>query len=89
MLKENERTLKNRDILINFGIYISVLRKMQGMSQEALAEKAGISRSLLSAVEAPGLVKTFTVDVLLKLADALGVPPEELLEAAGRDYQFK
>lgn len=89
MNRENERTLKNRDILINFGIYISVLRKMQGMSQEALAEKAGISRSLLSAVEAPGLVKTFTVDVLLKLADALGVPPEELLEAAGRDYPFK
>lgn len=89
MNRENERTLKNRDILINFGIYISVLRKMQGMSQEALAEKAGISRSLLSAVEAPGLVKTFTVDVLLKLADALGILPEELLEAAGRDYPFK
>lgn len=89
MLKENERILKNRDILINLGICISVLRKIQGMTQEALAEKAGISRSFLSAVEAPGLAKSFTVDVLLKLADALGIPPEELLEAAGRDYPYK
>lgn len=89
MKKEIEIALKNRDTLINLGIYISVLRKMQGMTQEALAEKAGISRSLLSAVEAPGLAKSFTVDVLLKLADALDIPPEELLEAAGRDYPYK
>lgn len=89
MNKETERTLRNRDILINLGIYISILRRMQGMSQEVLAEKAGISRSQLSAVEAPGLVRSFSVDVLLRLADALDVPPEALLEASRKDYPFK
>lgn len=85
MNKETERTLKNRDTLINLGIYISVLRKMQGLSQEALAEKAGVSRSLLSAIEAPGIVKAFSLNVLLKLADALGMPPGDLLNISEKD----
>lgn len=85
MNKETERTLKNRDTLINLGIYISVLRKMQGLSQEALAENAGISRSLLSTIEAPGIVKAFSLDVLLNLADALGMPPGDLLNISVKD----
>lgn len=85
MNKETERTLKNRDTLINLGIYISVLRKMQGLSQEALAEKAGVSRSLLSTIEAPGIVKAFSLDVLLNLADALGMPPGDLLNISEKD----
>jgi DNA-binding XRE family transcriptional regulator len=35
---------KNRDRFIQLGIAISTLRKMRGLSQEKLAEKAGITR---------------------------------------------
>lgn len=38
-------SFKNRDRFIQLGIAIAALRKMRGMSQEQLAEKAGISRS--------------------------------------------
>ena len=37
-----EIDFKNRDRFIQLGITISVLRKMRGMSQEQLAEKAGL-----------------------------------------------
>ena len=47
-------SFKNNDRFIQIGIAIVTLRKLRGMSQEKLAEKAGISRSLLSVIEAPG-----------------------------------
>lgn len=50
---------KNRDRLIQLGIAISTLRKMRGLSQEKLAEKAGVSRSLISSIETPGIEKVF------------------------------
>ena len=36
-------SFKNHDRFIHLGIAIAALRKMRGMSQEQLAEKAGIS----------------------------------------------
>ena len=43
---------KNRDRFLELGLAIASLRKMKGLSQDALAAKAGISRSHLSAIEA-------------------------------------
>ena len=40
----NENQFKNRDRYIQLGIVISTLRKMRGLSQEQLAEKANLSR---------------------------------------------
>ena len=48
-----EVSFKNRDRFIQLGIAIAALRKMRGLSQEKLAEKAGVSRSLISTIEAP------------------------------------
>jgi len=56
-----EVSFKNRDRFIQLGIAISTLRKMRGLSQEKLAERAGISRSLLSSIEAPGVAKAFSL----------------------------
>ena len=64
-------SFKNHDRFIHLGIAIAALRKMRGMSQEQLAEKAGISRSLISAIEAPGLAKSFSLDVFLTLLTRL------------------
>ena len=36
-------SFKNHDRVIHLGMAIAALRKMRGMSQEQLAEKAGIS----------------------------------------------
>lgn len=71
---------KNRDRFLELGLAIASLRKMKGLSQDALAAKAGISRSHLSAIEAPNIIRAFSVEVLYNLADALGIRPGELLD---------
>lgn len=73
---------KNRDRFIQLGIAIAALRKMRGMSQEELAEKASISRSHLSAIEAPGLVRPFSLEVFFNIADALEIDPADLINTA-------
>ena len=50
------------------------------MTQEQLAEKAGISSGFLSQVEAPNMVMGISLATLFALADALEVPPSKLLE---------
>ena len=71
--------LNNRDRFIELGITIAALRKLQGMSQEQLAERAQISRSHLSSIEAPNIIRPFSVEVLYKIADALSVRAGDLL----------
>ena len=65
-----EVSFKNRDRFVQLGIAIAALRKMRGLSQEKLAEKAGVSRSLISTIEAPNI------------ADALEVDPADLINAS-------
>ena len=77
-----EVSFKNRDRFIQLGIDISALRKLKGMSQEKLAEKAGISRSLVSSIEAPGMANGFSLEVFFDIADALEVDPSDLINAS-------
>ena len=69
----------NRDRLLELGLTIAAYRKRQGMSQEMLAEKANMSRSYLSAIEAPNIIRPFSVEILYNIADALGVRAGDLL----------
>ena len=73
---------KNRDRFIQLGIAISALRKIRGLSQDQLAEKSGLSRSHISAIEAPGMVRAFSMDAFFNIADALEVDPAELIKAS-------
>ena len=77
-----ETPFDNRDRLIQLGIAIGALRKLRGLSQEMLAEKAGISRSLVSSIEAPGIAKTFSLDVFFSIADVLEIDPVDLLKTS-------
>ncbi len=75
-------TFQNRDRFIQLGVAVAMLRRIKGLSQEALAEKAGISRTLLSYIEAPNMAYSFSLDVFFNLADALEVDPADLINAA-------
>ena len=81
-MSKEEVSFKNRDRFIQLGIAISALRKIRGMSQEQLAEKANISRSHLSAIEAPGMIRAFSMEAFFNIADALDVSPAELINAS-------
>jgi len=78
-MSKEEASFKNRDRFIQLGIVIAAMRKMRGMSQEQLAEKANISRSHLSAIEAPNMVRAFSMDIFFNIADALEVDPSDLI----------
>ena len=78
-MKEVE--FSNRDRFIELGLTIAALRKRKGMSQEQLAERARISRSFLSTIEAPNILRPFSVEVLYNIADALEVRAGDLLNS--------
>ncbi len=77
-----EVSFKNHDRFIQLGIAITSLRKVRGMSQEMLADRANISRSLLSVIEAPNIAHNFSMEVFYDIADALDIAPAELLNAS-------
>lgn len=57
-------------IAIKFGRIIRANREERGLSQEALAELAVLSRSYLSEIERGAVVPS--INTMQKLADALG-----------------
>ena len=59
------------------GVKLKTLREEKGMSQEALARRAKITREYVNRLEAGRYDPT--VGVLQRLAKALGVPVTELL----------
>lgn len=67
------------DALENIGKHIKDLRGEQKLSQQALAELAGISYKYLGEIER-GQVN-LSVEILIKIAESLQVPPGELLNA--------
>ena len=61
----------NRDRLVELGILIGAIRKRSGMNQEQLSEKAKVSRTTISELEAPNMVRDISLDTLFKICDVL------------------
>ena len=62
------------------GHAISKLRQNRGLSQEELADRAGIHRTYVSQLERG--FKSPTLAILIKIARALDTKPSQLLRAA-------
>ena len=77
-----DTAFKNRDRYIQLGIAISTLRRMRGLSQEQLAERANVSHSHISSIEAPGIARPFSLEVFFNIADALEIDPADLINAS-------
>ena len=58
------------------GLNIAYYRKLRGLTQEQLAEKAGIERSRVSKTEIAWI--GISLDMVYKIADALEVEPYKL-----------
>ena len=61
-----------------FAANLRRIREERGMSQEALADAAGIDRTYVSALERE--LYSVSLDTLERLAAALNVPPPSLLK---------
>lgn len=67
------------DEYIEIGYNIAYYRKHANLTQEELAEKVGISRAHISAIEAPNIVRKVSLDVLLNIASVLNIEAYKLL----------
>ncbi len=67
--------------LVGLGAILRAERKAQGMSQEALADKADIDRSYMGGIERGE--HNLAIINFLKIANALGIKASALIEKAG------
>lgn len=79
MSKSKSISFDNVDKFVELGLNISYYRKRKGITQERLAEMIGVSRSHLSAIEAPNIIKAFSIELLFDIANALEIEPYKLL----------
>jgi len=64
----------------DLGLQIAKYRKRKGMTQLDLAKKAGISRTHISNIEAAGIQKGISLELLFRISDILEVPVDKLLK---------
>ena len=65
---------------IKFGLKIQYYRKLRGLTQEAFADKAGISWSYLAKIESPTRAFGVSMEKIFAIADALDIPVAKLFE---------
>ena len=80
MREETIVKFDNRQYYIELGYNIAYYRKHAGLTQEQLAEKVGISRQHMSAVEAPNICRPISMDLLFNIAAVLRIEPYKLLQ---------
>lgn len=68
---------------IKFGLKVQYYRKLKGMTQEAFADKVGISWSYLAKIESPTRAFGVSMDKLFAIAEALDIPVGNLFEDGG------
>lgn len=69
----------NKEKYMELGYNIAYYRKHANLTQEELAEKTGVSRSHISAIEAPNVMRKISVELLFNIASVLNVEVYKLL----------
>ena len=64
------------DIIKVFGSNVKYYRQVVGLSQEALAEKCGMHRTYISAIEC--FRRSISLENIQRIADALAIEPYKL-----------
>lgn len=62
------------------GLKVAYYRKLQGYTQEMLADKLEVATSYIGQIEAPGMYKPISLTTLLRIAQALEVPAYKFLQ---------
>lgn len=65
---------------IKFGLKVQYYRKLRGLTQEAFADKAGISWSYLAKIESPTRAFGVSMEKIFAIAETLEVPVAKLFE---------
>ena len=65
---------------IEIGLKIAYYRKLNGLTQEQLAERIGINPKYLSNIETPSVIQPISLKTLFAIADCLDIMPHKFLE---------
>ncbi len=79
MAEHSAAARDNSGKYIELGYNIAYYRKHMGLTQEQLAERVGISRQHLGAIEAPNICRPISLDLLFNLAAELEIEAYKLL----------
>ena len=71
---------KYQQEFIKFGLKVQYYRKLRGMTQEAFAEKVGVSWSHIARIEGPTRAFGVSMATLFAIAEALDVPVSKLFD---------
>ena len=69
-----------REQYIRYGLKVQYYRKIQGLTQEAFADKIGKSWSFVAKIESPTQAFGVSMETMFKIAEALKVPVSKLFE---------
>lgn len=78
-IQEEGIAFDNRSKYIELGYNVAYYRKHMGLTQEALAEKLGVSRQHIGAIEAPNIIRPISLELLFNLATVLEIEPAKLV----------
>ena len=78
-MKKPNCIIDHSDKYIEIGYNIAYYRKHAKLTQEQLAERVGTSRSHISAIEAPNIIRKVSMDLLFSIAAVLEVDVYKLL----------
>ena len=79
MAEQQSPVFDNTQKFIEVGYNIAYYRKHAGLTQEQLAERVGISRQHMGAIEAPNICRPLSLDLLFNIAAVLEIDPARLL----------
>ena len=69
-----------REKYIRFGLKVQYYRKLQGLTQEAFADKIDKSWSFVAKIESPTQAFGVSMETMFKIAEVLKVPVSKLFE---------
>lgn len=80
MADNAKKNFDNSERYRDLGHAIAYYRKRKGYTQEQVAERIGVSRQHMGAIEAPNMVRAISLDVLFNIATVLEIEPYILLK---------
>lgn len=80
MSKQADLGFDNSERYRDLGFAIAYYRKRRNLTQEQLADRVGISRQHMGAIEAPNMTRAISLEVVYNIATVLGIEPYVLFK---------
>lgn len=80
MSNNTELIFDNSERYRDLGYAIAYYRKRKKLTQEQVADRVGISRQHMGAIEAPNMVRAISLEVVFNIATVLEIEPYVLFK---------